>query len=58
VSVWRRLQDVRRQCDRLVRRARRTPAGTGAFKRFLAGAPDFRALEIERLCDPARTVDF
>jgi prevent-host-death family protein len=36
---------------------RRLRADTGSFKRFLAGAPDFDALEIERPTDPARVVD-
>jgi prevent-host-death family protein len=36
---------------------RRMSSDDGAFKRFLAAAPDFDALEIERSTEPARAVE-
>jgi prevent-host-death family protein len=36
---------------------RRLRSEGGAFKQFLAGAPDLGALEIERSTEPARTIE-
>ena len=52
--------DAKRQgsCGRPRRRRyRRLRSDDGAFKRFLADAPDFEALEIERADERARTVE-